>query len=758
MAPRLFGRRAPRDTARTPDHQSYRAVVLDESDPADAARIRRLRRRPDVVVLDNRAGVRAELAALRPALSPAQCDGPAHWAWYPWRRTLASVPPAHAFRQLRLDRNRNKITQAEQDGYGQLRIGVVGLSVGHAIAHTLAQEGLCGSLRLADLDTIELSNLNRIPATVCDLGVNKAIVVARRVAELDPYLETEVFTDGLTEECISEFFCGLDIVVEECDSLDMKVRIREEARARGIPVLMETSDRGLFDVERFDLEPQRPLFHGLLGDVTPATLRGLSTQDKAPHVMRILQTGLLSARMAASMVEIDHTVSTWPQLAGDVQLGGATVAAAVRRLGRGEDLPSGRIRVDLDRSLDGLGRSVDIAAAHPVAVTAGIAAVVDLTAEEPADPSDAVVHAARLAPSGGNIQPWTLAATQDGGVDIRLVPARTSAMDVAFRGSYVAIGAAAFNATVAAARHGHKATVTAFPAGDHVGGYGSDPVVSVALGHGSDPELARLYPAMVHRVTNRNYGRVRPLDPELIASLRSQVRSAGAHLHLVTARPTVSEVADLLADSDRIRFLTPTLHGQMMGEMRWPGPDRAADGIDVASLGMDEADLAKLQVAARADVMAQLAHWGGTVGAALGDNTRDRVNASSAVAVLTVDGGRPADYVRGGMALEHLWISAEEQGLAVHPVSPVFLYARTDDERRELSAPFADHLAVAQQAFRTAVGLGASEYPVLVLRLSHDAPPAAVRSQRLDRDAVVTLPAVSAVPLMTQEVPNGRKS
>ena len=61
---------------------------------------------------------------------------------------------------------------------------------------------------------------------------------------------------------MDEFFDGLDLVIEECDSLDMKVRVREEARARGIPVLMETSDRGLFDVERFDVEPERPLFHG----------------------------------------------------------------------------------------------------------------------------------------------------------------------------------------------------------------------------------------------------------------------------------------------------------------------------------------------------------------------------------------------------------------------------------------------------------------------------------------------------------------
>jgi nitroreductase len=742
----LFARRPAEPAA-----DAHRAVVLDAAVPADAAVLRRLRRRRDVTLVDQRAGLAAELAEVRPAVGDT--TGGSTWAWYPWRRTLVAVPPASVFHLLRLDRNRNKITIDEQERFRGLRIGVVGLSVGHAIAYTLAQEGLCGGLRLADLDTIELSNLNRIPASVCDLGTNKAVAVARRVAELDPYLDTEVFLDGLTEACMDEFFDGLDLVIEECDSLDMKIRVREEARRRGVPVFMETSDRGLFDVERFDLDPSRPLFHGLLGDVTADTLRGLSTEDKAPHVMRILQTGDLSARMAASMIEIDRTVSTWPQLAGDVQLGGATVAAAVRRFGRGQHLPSGRVRVDLDRVLAALDTS-DCAVPQQAGPDvegrpAGSDAALDLTAVDP-DPDDAVVHAVRLAPSGGNIQPWTVTPTADGGVDIHLVPARTSALDVAFRGSYVAIGAGAFNATVAAARHGRKATVTAFPDGP-----GRGPVVSVSLSPGTDPELADLYPAMVRRITDRGYGRARPLDPAVADALHAPVAAVGARLHLITDRAQVAELADVVAASDRIRFLTPLLHRQMMGEMRWPTSLSAADGIDVATLGMDAADLAKLEVAARADVMAELASWGGGAGAALGDNTRDRMNSSSAIAVLTVDADRPADYVRGGMALEHLWILAEQHGLGVHPVSPVFLYARDDADRRALSGTFADELGVLQQQFGTTVGLAPSETPVLVLRLSHDTPPPPARSRRLDRDVVLPqLPTVSP----TADPTNGRKS
>lgn len=101
------------------------------------------------------------------------------------------------FRAVRLDRNRHLITAEEQRALHALRVGVVGLSAGHAIAYTLAAEGACGTLRLADFDKIELSNLNRVPVGVFDIGLNKAMIAARRIAELDPYLAVDLVTSGL---------------------------------------------------------------------------------------------------------------------------------------------------------------------------------------------------------------------------------------------------------------------------------------------------------------------------------------------------------------------------------------------------------------------------------------------------------------------------------------------------------------------------------------------------------------------------------
>ena len=174
------------------------ASVLDAEDAADNAVLKQLRADPVIDFIDHREAQLTELRELLPPPGAELLDEPCRWAYYPWRRTVVAVLGPQGFRTVRLDRNRNVVTAQEQTRLGALRIGVVGLSAGHVIAHTLAAQGLCGELRLADFDQLALSNLNRVPATVFDIGMNKAGAAARRIAELDPYLPMRVFESGLT--------------------------------------------------------------------------------------------------------------------------------------------------------------------------------------------------------------------------------------------------------------------------------------------------------------------------------------------------------------------------------------------------------------------------------------------------------------------------------------------------------------------------------------------------------------------------------
>jgi molybdopterin/thiamine biosynthesis adenylyltransferase len=688
----------------------FTAHILSDGDAA----LDELRSESTVEFIDQRAALFENLRGLHPAPDPGLLDEPTSWAYYPWRRTVVAILGPNGFRAVRNDRNRNLITTEEQHRLASVRIGIAGLSVGHVIAHTLAAEGLCGTLRLADIDHLELSNLNRVPATILDIGINKAVVTARRIAELDPYLRVEAMTEGVRADSLDDFLDDLDIVVEECDSLDMKVRIREAARERRLPVLMATSDRGLIDVERFDLEPQRPVMHGVLGGVNSARLSALSQRDRIPYMLRHLDASRSSGRLTASLVEVGHTLSTWPQLAGEVALGATTVAEAARRIGLGEPLGSGQVRIDIGQALDEI--------TEPALSDEGPAEAAEPLPgdEDPDDTVMAIARAAVRAPSGGNAQPWEI-ETQADTVRIRLAPQYTSMMDVAFRGSAVAIGAATFNARVAAAKLGALGPVEWTTDG---------PVLleaTLRLGHGDDVDLAGLYEPMLRRETNRHQGNPAPIPTETIDSLHAWAAREGAVLRLLTERDDIASAAKILASTDRIRFLTPRLHREMISEMRWPGDQPADSGIDVRGMELDPGDFAVMEILRRPDVMGLLAQW--DAGEGLGDDVAERVQATSAVAVITADGGQLIDYAHGGSAAEAVWIVAQQHGLAVHPVSPVFLHAVHRHELLEMSPLFTPELIDLQSQFTQLAGMGSDESLVLILRLAH-AGPASTRSRR----------------------------
>jgi hypothetical protein len=396
-----------------------------------------------------------------------------------------------------------------------------------------------------------------------------------------------------------------------------------------------------------------------------------------------------------------------------VVLGATAVAESVRRIGLNEDLRSGRTRLDVGSAFDQLDEP-QLARERP---------------PPPAEYSDSalpgvsgvIAAAAIRAPSASNAQPWHIEANTDA-VTIRLAPEHTSTLDVELRGSAVALGAALFNAKVAAA-----AQRVLGPAGLLENVDGAPLRATLHLRDGTDPELAGLYQPMLARETNRRLGTPHPIAADTIRELHSVTEREGATLHLLTGRDDIARAATIIAAADRTRYLTPKLHAEMISELRWPGDPCPDTGIDVRSLELDPGNLAVLGILKRPDVMAYLAQWDG--GTALGEDTRRHVLASSAVAVIAVPADTLSDYARGGSASEAVWITAQQRGLAVQPISPVFLYARSMAELTELSTSFGDELAELQKEFRQLVRMRPDGFPALVLRLAFSGP-ASVRSRR----------------------------
>ncbi len=564
------------------------------------------------------------------------------------------------------------------------RIGVLGLSVGNAAAVTFALEGIGGTFKVADFDLLSLSNMNRLRSGAPDIGLNKTVLAAREMYEIDPYLEIVRYPEGITAANMNDFLVEgglLDLLVEECDDLYLKIVIRERCRDLGIPVIMDTSDRGLLDIERFDREPSRPIMHGLIGDVSAERLRGLPTKDKVPIFLDIVGGHRMSTRMAASLPEIDQSIGSWPQLASAVALGGAITADAGRRLLLGELTESGRWYVDVEGIVSNGSGELTHGAPAPAPYEIAPEAQQPRTVG-PAPPIDGTITAetirwivshAVLAPSPHNAQPWTFVWRGDR-LECRHDPANDlPSLDFDRCATWATFGAVVENLTIASRAVGFEPAIRIGPSPD------DERLVCDVRFAVAPPQRSDLLDLIPKRTTNRRRGARRPLDSHLVTALADAASDAGGRLQLVTDEERLMELGRLMGACDRISNMNQAVHREVNHGFRWTREEveRHRDGLDVATMELTASERAGMWLLSKWDIVAALKRFGG--GLALEDLAKKCVDASSAIGLLTVSGTARADYFRGGRALQRMWLEATRRELALQPWTGLpYLFARME--------------------------------------------------------------------------------
>lgn len=283
--------------------------------------------------------------------TPEEWEKEGVWIWYPWRHSLVHTLPESDFVQVRSSRNRLLISDEEQIRFREAHIGIAGLSVGFSIALTLVLEGGGKYLKLADHDTLDLSNLNRIPMGLCDVGSPKLIAVARRLYEIDPFLELELYPEGLTRENIAHFMNELELFVDEVDNLSIKKVVRGECAKRRIPLVMATDNEetGMIDVERYDVEDNIQVLRGVLDDYSHEALSLLTKRESGKLIAQIVGDEFTTDRMRSSLEGIGKEVVSWPQIGGTALLNGGSSVYVIRALLNDQPVSSGRYSISLPK-------------------------------------------------------------------------------------------------------------------------------------------------------------------------------------------------------------------------------------------------------------------------------------------------------------------------------------------------------------------------------------------------------------------------
>ncbi|RYZ79590.1 MAG: hypothetical protein EOP04_27465, partial [Proteobacteria bacterium] len=379
----------------------------------------------------------------------------------------------------------------------------------------------------------------------------------------------------------------------------------------GIPVLMEGSDRGTIDIERFDLEPERKVLHGMIEHLDMEKFGALKTMDeRLPYITAVTGVETLSPRMKGSAIEIMSSISTWPQLASAVAFGGGVTADLARKILLGNLTVSGRFFLDLDELISdpvqsGVHSSQSAVHSSQSSVESRESAVGLISTEEiesyiqqqnldlPVNGEEidentllALVHAAHLAPSGGNNQPWRF-HYQNNVLHLFLEESATKAyLDPEGISSYTSIGAAIENLLLSAAKN--KLTVnwelTPGLLPKHVAWFSFN---TNYIPSNSEKQLANQIGA---RHTNRKITQREELGPTIFKELTEVTTSiAGAKLKWISHPAQLESLANISAYADLLRMFIPEAHSDFVQkEMRWNLDEvrDTEDGIGIHTLDL----------------------------------------------------------------------------------------------------------------------------------------------------------------------------
>lgn len=134
-------------------------------------------------------------------------------------------------------RNQIHISNSAQQRYKDFSILIAGCGIGSYIAECLLRMGF-ENLTIVDGDYVELTNLNRQNYVEADIGMNKALVLQRRLLAINPQANITAIPRFITVDNLYEFDMEYSVSVNALDfDSDIPFLFDETCCQAGIPVI-----------------------------------------------------------------------------------------------------------------------------------------------------------------------------------------------------------------------------------------------------------------------------------------------------------------------------------------------------------------------------------------------------------------------------------------------------------------------------------------------------------------------------------------
>ncbi|TVQ98195.1 MAG: hypothetical protein EA399_11240 [Desulfovibrionales bacterium] len=590
------------------------------------------------------------------------------------------------YHRTAFSRNVGLLSPGELERLAKSTVAIAGMGgVGGVHLITLVRSGV-GRFHLADYDLFEPVNINRqYGARVPDFGRPKLDVMSEQATAINPFVHITPFAQGVTSENMDAFLEGVDVVLDGLDFFQFTVRreLFNRARALGIPVitagplgfssaLLVFTAQGMGFDQYFDVHDALPeeekylrFALGLAPRATHLAYMDTSRVDlkskKGPSLYIACQ--ICSALAAAEAVRIILGRPGQKPAPHFFQVDPYTLQCRRGQLRGGNRNPAQRLKIKVARTM--LIAATSGPTGHPPTAPASPEGPGPL----PEDVLAYIIRAGIQAPSGDNAQPWRF-SVRDDTISLFLNPAAdTSFFNVNQYASIIACGAALENMRLAATRFGLTAKTMLVP----------DPVQPTLMGR-LPLEQVQCPPDPLEehvwwRCTNRKPLQKHPLPQWMISRLQRETSLfSGTHLHLLTERKQLRKLAKIVFRADRIRSEHRDLHEHFMSMVRFTPEEAETDrtGLPLKNLEAGLQGELFLKMTRPWSVMKVFNALG--MSRMVASYAAQGILNSGAAGLISVDGRETADFLRGGQALQRIWLVLDYLGLRMQPMTAITLF------------------------------------------------------------------------------------
>lgn len=598
-------------------------------------------------------------------------------------------------------RNIGLLTEQEQEILKNARVAIPGMGgVGGLHLIAMVRSGV-GKFSIADMDLFEPGNVNRqYGATVQAFGRPKAEVMREQALAINPFVEIDVFSQGVTAENIDVFLKNVDVVIDGLDFFNFEIRrlLFNKAREKGIFVvtaaplgfsaalLVFSPSAGMAFDDYFhiveDMQPEEQYLAFAMGLAPRPThirymdLKKVSFETRAGPSLGV--ACLVCAGMAgSSAIQIILKKGKIKPVPHYIQFDPYLMKFRKGRLFFGNRNPLQRIKLRIAGYL--LSRNKKKYFVH-------MPPLPHLPSKTDAIPDDVVaflLQAGIQAPSGDNIQPWRFATSRNA-ISVYLDRAAdTCFFNVHQIASIISCGAVIENIKIAASNFGIETRVHGRPDPANPDLMAKLDFAVTRDNKTIDKDI--LFDSIWERRTDRQVFRAVPVPSHCIEKLSASISDfSGTRLHVITEKAKIKAVAKMIYAADRIRIQNKSLHEHFYRMIRFTDlhAQIRRDGMPLKSLQAGMPGEWLLRSTRSWTVMNMLNKLG--IDKPVAFHSYKAMVRSPALALLTVDQTNRQAFLTGGRALQRAWLTLNHLGLAIQPMTAVTLFGlRWELEGRE---------------------------------------------------------------------------